>query len=58
MLRNQYLKNNASLDLYEGYIDIQKKYKKLNKIRLRQIDNNLFMSLYKPNEPEYKEFLT
>ena len=47
MLRNQELKNNTKLDLYEWFVSIQKKYKTVDKDNLRKIDNLLFLSLYK-----------
>lgn len=47
MLRNQALKNNATYDLYEDFTHVQKQFSWLDKIKRRQIDNHVFMDLYK-----------
>ena len=47
MLRNQELKNNATFDLYEWFNDVQKEFPKIDKIRRRQLDNHVFMAIYK-----------
>lgn len=50
LLRNQELKNQASYDLYEWFADLQRAYMTLDKVKLRQIDNVLFMKIYKWND--------
>jgi hypothetical protein len=58
MLRNQELKNNTSLDLYEDFIDLQKKFTYIDKPRLRDIDNVLFMKLYRPDSKKFDDFIS
>lgn len=47
MIRNQDLKNNATYDLYEEFTVVQNQFNSMDKARRRQIDNHIFMNIYK-----------
>lgn len=58
MLRNQELKNNTSVHLYEWFTELQKSHKHINKTRRRDLDNDIFESLLKRDYDSYIKTVT